>query len=88
MVLTWVENDARERAICPACHYVHYENPKVLVWCFAYSQQRLLLCRRAIPPAKGLWGSPQGFVEAGETLEEAACREMQKRWGFMRSLLR
>jgi NADH pyrophosphatase NudC (nudix superfamily) len=70
-----VGDDTRERAVCTNCHYVHYENPKVLVWLFAYWENRLLLCRRAIAPAKGLWNAPAGFVEAGETLEEAVCRE-------------
>lgn len=70
-----VGSDARERSVCINCHHVYYENPKVLVWCFAYWDSRLLLCRRAIPPAQGLWNAPAGFVEAGETLEEATSRE-------------
>ena len=33
------------------------------------------LCRRAIEPRHGFWTLPAGFVENGETLEQAAARE-------------
>ena len=36
---------------------------------------RILLCRRAIEPRAGLWTLPAGFMENGETIEEAAARE-------------
>jgi NADH pyrophosphatase NudC (nudix superfamily) len=77
-----VEHETRERSVCTHCGYVHYENPKILVWCFAHSSDRLLLCRRAIAPAKGLWSAPSGFVERGETLEEAASRETYEEVGI------
>jgi ADP-ribose pyrophosphatase YjhB (NUDIX family) len=77
-----VEGDAVERSVCLGCRQVHYENPKVLVWCFAYWKDRLLLCRRAIPPSQGLWNPPAGFVEMGESLEEAAAREMAEEVGL------
>jgi ADP-ribose pyrophosphatase YjhB (NUDIX family) len=70
-----VGGDSRERDVCGACHTVHYENPKILVWCFAYWRDQIVLCRRAHEPARGLWNPPTGFVEMGETLEEAAARE-------------
>jgi ADP-ribose pyrophosphatase YjhB (NUDIX family) len=39
---------------------------------------RLLLCRRAQEPARGLWTPPAGFMELGETLEQAAARETRE----------
>jgi len=68
--------DERLRAVCPACGHVHYENPKVVVGtvCLA-AGERVLLCRRAIEPRRGLWTIPAGFLELGETLEEGARRE-------------
>ena len=33
------------------------------------------MCRRAIEPRYGLWTLPAGFMENGETTEEAAVRE-------------
>jgi ADP-ribose pyrophosphatase YjhB (NUDIX family) len=35
----------------------------------------VLLCRRAIEPFRGLWTIPAGYLELGETVEEAARRE-------------
>ncbi len=36
---------------------------------------KVLLCRRAIEPRKGYWTLPAGFMENGETTQEAALRE-------------
>ncbi len=37
-----------------------------------------LLVRRANPPDAGYWGFPGGKMEIGETVEEAALRELQE----------
>jgi 8-oxo-dGTP diphosphatase len=39
---------------------------------------RVLLARRAKPPFAGTFSLPGGLVEVGETLEEAALREVQE----------
>lgn len=69
------EGDDRERLVCPECGFIAYENPKIVVGSVASRGERLLLCRRAIPPQKGLWTLPAGFLELGETPEEGAHRE-------------
>jgi ADP-ribose pyrophosphatase YjhB (NUDIX family) len=78
----WLAVDGRERDVCGSCHSVHYKNPKVLVACLIYWNGKIVLCRRATDPAKGYWYPPTGFVEAGETLEEAAARELQEEAGL------
>ena len=55
--------DNRPRHICDACGTVHYQNPKVVAGCIASWEDRILLCRRAIEPRRGLWTVPAGFME-------------------------
>lgn len=75
--------DSIIRPVCTRCGTVHYENPKILVTTLINYDGKLLLCRRAQPPAKGLWALPGGFVESGETLEQAACRETREETGVI-----
>lgn len=41
-----------------------------------------LLVRRANPPDAGLWGFPGGRIEPGESLLEAAARELEEETGI------
>jgi ADP-ribose pyrophosphatase YjhB (NUDIX family) len=45
-------------------------------------QGRILLGRRAVEPGKGLWDILGGFIDAGETAEEAARREILEESGL------
>lgn len=39
---------------------------------------QIVLLRRGIPPRLGTWTMPAGFMELGETAEEAAVRETRE----------
>jgi ADP-ribose pyrophosphatase YjhB (NUDIX family) len=67
--------DSLPRYVCPACHTIHYQNPKVVVGCIPEWEDRILLCRRAIEPRYGMWTVPAGFLELGETTPAGALRE-------------
>lgn len=67
--------DNRPRHICVECETVHYQNPKIVAGCLPVQNNSVLLCKRAIDPQYGKWTLPAGFMENGETLEEAALRE-------------
>jgi ADP-ribose pyrophosphatase YjhB (NUDIX family) len=67
--------DDRLRHVCDACQTVHYQNPKIVAGCIPVWDKRILLCRRAIEPRYGLWTLPAGFMENGESTEQAAARE-------------
>lgn len=43
---------------------------------------RLLLVKRANPPAQGLWSLPGGRVEPGESAEEGVVREVAEETGL------
>jgi ADP-ribose pyrophosphatase YjhB (NUDIX family) len=68
-------DDNRERATCPACGTVHYENPLVVVGTLPVWGSQVLLCKRNIEPRFGLWTLPGGFHELGETTAQGALRE-------------
>ncbi len=68
--------DHRERPGCPACGFIHYDNPKILVACIATWGEKVLWIKRGTQPKQGHWAIPSGFVEKGETPEQAACREL------------
>ncbi len=69
------DGDTRERAVCPACDTIHYENPLNVVGTVPHWGDRILLCKRNIEPRWGKWTLPAGFMELGESTEEGAARE-------------
>ena len=73
--------DTHERMLCPLCGHVAYENPKILVACFATWGDKVVWMKRATDPQKGFWSIPSGFMEKGETPEQAAARELWEETG-------
>lgn len=74
--------DDRERLVCPECHYIAYDNPKIVVGAVASDNNgKILLCRRAIPPRTGYWTIPAGYMEQWETLTEGTQREAREEAG-------
>jgi ADP-ribose pyrophosphatase YjhB (NUDIX family) len=72
------EGDHLARYVCEACGTVHYQNPRLVLGCVPEHEGSILLCRRAIEPRRGYWTVPAGFMENGETLQQAAARESQE----------
>lgn len=68
-------DDSRSRHVCTQCATIHYQNPKLIVGTLPVWQDQVLLCKRAIEPRYGLWTLPGGFMENGESTEQAAMRE-------------
>ena len=58
------------------------ETPKLMVDVIIPSERGVVLIRRANEPFEGRWALPGGFVEVGETVEEAAYREAAEETGL------
>lgn len=67
--------DNLPRYVCVRCGQIHYQNPKIVTGCIPEWENKILLCKRAIEPRRGLWTLPAGFMENKETTSEAAVRE-------------
>jgi ADP-ribose pyrophosphatase len=57
-------------------------NPRVAVGAVVFKNDAVLLVRRGQPPSENVWAIPGGRVEIGETLQEAAEREMLEETGI------
>jgi ADP-ribose pyrophosphatase YjhB (NUDIX family) len=75
------DGDEKERAVCPECSTIHYENPLNVVGTVPYLEDRVLLCKRNIEPRRGKWTLPAGFMELNETLAQGAARETTEESG-------
>jgi len=75
------DGDTRERAVCPACGTIHYENPLNVVGTVPALGDRVLLCKRNIEPRWGKWTLPAGFMELDETTAQGAARETDEEAG-------
>ena len=76
--------EQRERAVCPACGFIAYVNPRVVVTTIPVTDAgEAVLLRRGIEPGYGAWAQPGGFLEVDETLGEAAVRETLEETGLL-----
>jgi ADP-ribose pyrophosphatase YjhB (NUDIX family) len=69
------QDDDRIRDNCPDCGHIHYDNPVLVTGCLLTHKNKIQLVKRAIEPEKGRWTLPAGYMENGESAEDAAVRE-------------
>lgn len=67
---------------CPRCQLPDWINPTPAVGVAVVRDGRVLLARRAAEPKAGQWDLVGGFVEPGETVPEAARREVLEETGL------
>lgn len=64
---------------CPNCDLKIYPNPSLAVALIAFNERgEVLLNKRKIAPNPGSWDTVGGFVNVGETVEEAVKREFHE----------
>ncbi len=78
----------RRRFACPRCAFTWYGNPVPAAVAVLTRRGRVLLARRAAAPYAGTWDLPGGFLEAGETPEQALRRELREELGIRVGRLR
>ena len=67
----------RERNACPACDWVHWDNPAPVVAAVIEYQDHVLLARNAAWPPK-MFALVTGFLERDETPQAAVAREVKE----------
>ncbi len=75
--------DGRERAVCPDCGTIYYQQWKVSAGVRVVKDGKLLLVQRGIDPWRGKWHMPAGYVEVDEEPSLAAEREAREETGLI-----
>lgn len=65
----------RERSACPACGWVHWDNPTPVVAALIELDGKVLIARNAVWPPK-MFGLVTGFLEPDESPRDAVAREV------------
>ena len=80
-------SDAGWKRVCPACEAEHFPRTDPVAIMLAVHDGKCLLGRQSAWPA-GMFSALAGFVEPGETIEEACARELQEEAGLKATAVR
>jgi 8-oxo-dGTP diphosphatase len=67
-----------KRLVCSACGFIFYQDPKVVAATVFTLNGGIVLLKRGVEPALGKWVFPGGYVDRGESVQEAAIRETKE----------
>jgi len=62
---------------------IYPDRPRAAAGAIVFKENRVLLVLRGQPPAEKMWAVPGGSVELGETLQQAAEREVYEETGIV-----
>lgn len=69
--------------VCDGCGFTYFVNPTVAVGAVVEDADgNIVLIRRARDPGRGMLALPGGFVDPGETAEQALRRELREEIGL------
>jgi NAD+ diphosphatase len=69
--------DGGWKRVCPACNAQHFPRTDPVVIMLPVQGERCLVGRQAVWP-EGMWSALAGFLEPGESVEEACARELKE----------
>jgi ADP-ribose pyrophosphatase YjhB (NUDIX family) len=75
-------NEQTQQFQCPDCDFILYRNTSATASMILRCGDEFLFSVRANAPSKGLLDFPGGFVDPGESIEEAFVREMDEELGW------
>ncbi|HEY2954791.1 MAG TPA: NUDIX domain-containing protein [Candidatus Eisenbacteria bacterium] len=67
---------------CERCRYLMYDYPRPCAGVVVVKGGEVLVLRRAHRPRRGFLDIPGGFMDAGESIEDAARRELREETGL------
>jgi ADP-ribose pyrophosphatase YjhB (NUDIX family) len=73
--------DQLKEYYCISCGYTFYHNPAAAVAALIPVDDKVLMIKRAKDPGKGKLDMPGGFVDPGESAEDALRREIGEELG-------
>jgi len=70
------------RIQCPRCRYLIFDYPRPCAGMIVTRGDDVLVLRRGHPPRRGWLDTPGGFIDANESIEQAARRELKEETGL------
>lgn len=77
-----VKRPTRREIACPRCRFLMFDYPRACVGFIVLRGEEVLVLRRAHLPRRGWLDLPGGFLEAGESPEAGARRELLEETGL------
>lgn len=82
-VIEQQEENGTGRDYCKKCDTIFYDNPLPVVSVILAEGRRIMLVKRKNKPYRGKWCLPSGFAETGESIADAALRELEEETGVL-----
>ena len=73
-----VKANEPKRMVCTSCSFIFYQDPKVVAGTVFMLDGGIVLLKRGVEPALGKWVFPGGYVDRGESVQDAAVRETKE----------
>jgi ADP-ribose pyrophosphatase YjhB (NUDIX family) len=76
-------HEGKSRPHCHCCGQTVFLDPKVAAVVVTTVQDQFVMVKRGVEPAMGQWAFPSGYVDRGESVEDAAVREVEEETGLI-----